>query len=154
MAANNLEEDEFDQDYDNENNDDLTNEEDIIRFYFYRGFNYEEILKFLQKYHDKEMSLSTLKRIRNYGLQRRNIEYDLDVVRDAVRSLLNGPGCCRGYRAIWHTLQMNGMTVPRASLQSVSLARPRAISRCNFGAPDLNVPRGLPLQGALDMTGS
>ena len=58
MAANNLEEDEFDQDYDNENNDDLTNEEDIIRFYFYQGFNYEEILKFLQKYHDKEMSLS------------------------------------------------------------------------------------------------
>ena len=40
------------------------------------------------------------------------------------------------------------------SLQSVSLAHPRAISRCNFGTPDLNVPHGLPLQGALDMTGS
>ena len=58
--------------------------------------------------------MSTLKRrIKNYGLQRRNIEYELDAVRDVVRSLLDGPGRCRGYRAIWHTLQMNGMTVPR-----------------------------------------
>ena len=60
------------------------------------------------------MSLSTLKRrIKKYGLQRKNIDYDLDAVCDAVRSLLDGPGCCRGYRAIWHTLQMNGITVPR-----------------------------------------
>ena len=169
MAANNLE-DEFDQDYDNENNDDLTNEEDIIRFYFYRGFNYEEILKFFQKY-DKEMSLSTLKRrIRDYGLQRRNIEYDFDVVRDAIRSLLNGPGCCRGYCTIWHTLQMTGMTVPRVvvaeflreldskGVQERSRHRVKRRVYCNPG-PDYSwhcdgynklKPYGFPIHGCID----
>ena len=112
MAANNIG---FEEEYENsDETNDLTDEEEIIRFYFHRGFHYEEILNFLQKFHDKEMSLSTLKRrIKKYGLQRKNSDYDLDVVRDAVRSLLDGPGCCRGYRAIWHTLQMNGITVPR-----------------------------------------
>jgi hypothetical protein len=112
MAANDIG---FEEEYENsDETNDLTDEEEIIRFYFHRGFHYEEILNFLQKFHDKEMSLSTLKRrIKKYGLQRKNSDYDLDVVRDAVRSLLDGPGCCRGYRAIWHTLQMNGITVPR-----------------------------------------
>ena len=112
MAANDIG---FEEEYENsDETNDLTDEEEIIHFYFYRGFHYEEILNFLQKFHDKEMSLSTLKRrIKKYGLQRKNSDYDLDVVRDAVRSLLDGPGCCRGYRAIWHTLQMNGVTVPR-----------------------------------------
>ena len=37
-------------------------EEGLIRHYFFRGFKYEEIRMFLMKYHDIEMSLSTLKR--------------------------------------------------------------------------------------------
>ena len=110
MAANNTE---FEDEYEN-NDETLTDEKEIIRFYFYRGFHYEEILNFLRKFHDHEMSLSTLKRrIKRYGLQRKNSDYDIDAVRDAIRSLLDGPGCCRGYRAIWHTLQMSGITVPR-----------------------------------------
>ena len=112
MAANNIE---FEDEY--ENNDettDLTDEEEIIRFYFYRGFHYEEILNFLRKFHDHEMSSSALKRrIKRYGLQPRNSDYEIDAVRDAIRSLLDGPRCCRGYRAIWHTPQMSGMTAPR-----------------------------------------
>ena len=30
-----------------------------------------------------------------------------------IVSLLEGPDCSRGYRSIWHTLQMNGIRVPR-----------------------------------------
>ena len=43
--------------------------EEIIRYYFYKGFTYEVILQLLSEYHNKEMSLSTLKRhIRDLGL--------------------------------------------------------------------------------------
>ena len=38
------------------------NEEGLIRHYFFRGFEYEEIRVLLMKHHDIEMSLSTLKR--------------------------------------------------------------------------------------------
>ena len=50
-------------------------EEDIIRYYFFRGFSYEEIRRFLQKYHATEISISTLKRrIKSYGLRRKQVE--------------------------------------------------------------------------------
>jgi hypothetical protein len=70
MPANNIG---FEEEYENsDETNDLTDEEEIVRFYFHRGFRYEEILNFLQKFHDKEMSLSTLKcRIKKYGLQRK-----------------------------------------------------------------------------------
>jgi hypothetical protein len=88
--------------------------EELIRYYFYKGFTYEVIRQFLSEYHNKEMSLSTLKRhIRDLGLRRRNAEYDIDLVKNAIVSLLEGPDCSRGYRSIWHTLQMNGIRVPR-----------------------------------------
>ena len=50
MAANNIG---FEEEYENsDETNDLTDEEEIIRFYFHRGFRYEEILNFLQKFHD------------------------------------------------------------------------------------------------------
>ena len=65
---------------------------ELIHYYFYRGFNYEEICTFLSQYHNKEMSLSTLKRYKKrFGLQRRNGEYNIDLVRNAILSLLEGP---------------------------------------------------------------
>ena len=99
----------FDEEHEIEND-----YEELIRYYFYKGFTYEEICKFLSQYHNKEMSLSTLKRhINRLGLRRRNAEYDIALVRNAIMSLLEGPDCSHGYRSIWHTLQMNGMRVPR-----------------------------------------
>jgi hypothetical protein len=99
----------FDEEHEIEND-----YEELIRYYFYKGFTYEEICKFLSQYHNKEMSLSTLKRhIKRLGFRRRNAEYDIALVRNAIMSLLEGPDCSRGYRSIWHTLQMNGMRVPR-----------------------------------------
>ena len=75
--------------------------EELIRNYFYKGFTYEEICQFLSEYHDKEMSLSTLKRhIKQLGLQRRNAEYDIESVRNAIVALLEGAQCSRGYRSI------------------------------------------------------
>ena len=65
-------------------NDQGTEEVDInglIRYYFYKGFVYEEIRLFLSKYHGEEMSLSTLKRrVKQLGLKRRNPQYNLNLV--------------------------------------------------------------------------
>ena len=48
-------------------------EETIIKYYFQRGFSYEEIIHFLAKRHDHEISNSTLlRRLKTYGLKRRS----------------------------------------------------------------------------------
>ena len=47
----------------------FTNEEDIIRNYFTRGFEYKNILEFLSRYHGLHLSLRTLKR--------RLVDYDI-----------------------------------------------------------------------------
>ena len=51
--------------------DDIFEEDDkegLIRYYFFRGFEYEEIRLFLLKNPNIEISLSTLKRrIKRYG---------------------------------------------------------------------------------------
>ena len=108
--AENIEE----YDVDDHENLEQSSEEEIIRYYFLKGFQYKEILNFIRKYHGKQISMSTLKRrIKHFGLRRKNSHYDMDVVRDAIRAELDGPGGCRGYRLIWHALQMKGITVPR-----------------------------------------
>ena len=84
--------------------------EELIRYYFYKGFTCKEIRQFLSElapterqpakeaiseYHNRQMSLSNLKRcIKQLGLRRRNAE---------------GQDSSRGYRSISHTLQMNGI---------------------------------------------
>ena len=48
-------------------------EETLIRYYFQRGFSYEEILLLLKKHHKHEMSYSTpLRLLKAYGLGRRS----------------------------------------------------------------------------------
>ena len=43
------------------------------------------------------MSISTLKRrIKSYGLSRRNPDYDEQRVRDAIRDMIDGPACFAG----------------------------------------------------------
>ena len=49
--------------------------------------------------------------MKDYGLKRRDVEYDMDSVRDKIISLLDGPDCMGGYRHIWHTLKMQGVSV-------------------------------------------
>ena len=86
-------------------------EEEEIRDYFKKGFTYDEILALLDQHHGIRMSIATLKRrIKEYGLRRRNLQYDLNSVRDKIRSLLDGPDCMGGYRHIWHTLKLQGIS--------------------------------------------
>ena len=55
---------------------DAQGEEETIRDYFKKGFTYDEILKY-----GIRMSIATLKRrIKVYGLKRRNVRYDLNSV--------------------------------------------------------------------------
>ena len=105
-------------------NDQETEEVDIeglICYYFHKGFVYDKIHLFLLKYHGEEMSFSTLKqRVKQLGLKRPNPQYNLKLVRGAVRVLLDGPESSSGYRSIWHSLQMNGMRVPRIVIEQLT----------------------------------
>ena len=93
-------------------------EERTIRDYFNKGFTYSEILALLQNNHSIQMSIATLKRrVKAYGLKRRHLDYDVDSIRDHIRTLLDGPGCMGGYRHIWHTLKMRGISVPRSVVE-------------------------------------
>ena len=94
---------------------DVQEEQRLIKEYFNKGFTYEEIVEFLSKNHSLQMSIATLKRrIKQYGLQRRNIDYDVNVVREKIVNILDGPGCMGGYRHVWHTLKLQGISVPRS----------------------------------------
>ena len=42
---------------------------------------------------------------------------DLQLAYDRILHIVNGPGSCGGYRTIWHTLQMEGIRVPRTYVQ-------------------------------------
>lgn len=78
-------------------------------FYFFRGFEYKEIILLLLKNHGIEMSLRTLKRrIKSYGLRRQQLEYNIDQVRASVPTIIDGHGSLQGYRSVWHTLQLRG----------------------------------------------
>ena len=56
-------------------------ERSAIEHYFERGFRYDTIVQFLEKYHDISMNLKTLKRrLREYGLKERNeVRSELEV---------------------------------------------------------------------------
>ena len=87
---------------------------------FFRGFSYEEIRRFLQKDHATEISTSTLKRrIKSYGLRRKQVEYDIAQVREAIIGTVNGHGSLYGYRSVWHALRLKGIQVPRVVVQEL-----------------------------------
>ena len=99
---------------------DAQEEENIIKEYFNRGFKNEEIIEFLSKNHSVTMSIATLKRrLKQYGLQRKNADYDIDLVREEIRTILDGPGCIAGYRHVWHTLKLQGISVPRSVVRNL-----------------------------------
>ena len=74
----------------------------------------------MSKFHGVKMSLRTLKRhLRSLALKRRNTIINYQECRRAVTELVQGPGNLRGYRAIWHSLQLQGMRVPRSIVQQI-----------------------------------
>ena len=102
------------------------NEEEILKYYFFRGFTYEEILCFLASRHQCTISYSTLlRRLKKYGLGRRgttrkdSFEETFQTIQRRMRELINGPGSAMGYRSIWHTLELEGIRVPRIIVQDL-----------------------------------
>jgi hypothetical protein len=146
-------------------------EEDIIQYYFFRGFNYEEIRRFLQKNHAIEMSIRTLKRrIKSYGLRRRQAEYEIAHVREAIENIVDGHGSLQGYRAVRHTLQLKGLRVPRIVVleilreidpEGTEQRRAHRLKRREYRNPGPNYawhcdgydklkPYGFPIHGCID----
>ena len=75
---------------------------------------------FLQRKDGRQVSFRTLKkRLNTYGLNRRNVQYDIESVRKAIENLVNGGhGNLNGYRAVCRTpFQLNGVRVPRTVVQ-------------------------------------
>ena len=70
------------------------------------------------------MSLRTLKsRLQSMGLKRRNINANEEEVTAAILQGLDGPGCLRGYRSMWHCLRLHhGIQAPRSMVQRILIA--------------------------------
>lgn len=164
------------EDSDSENEYEI-DEEGIITYYFNCGFSYEEILLFLDKRHNCKMSRSTLlRRLKVYGLSRRGFARNqhadciIDQVRQRVREIVNGPGSSGGYRTLWHTLEMEGLRVPRIVVQDIlkeidpegtELRKAHRLKRREYHNPGPNYawhmdgydklkPWGFPIHGAID----
>ena len=70
-----------------------------IEHHFERGFRYGTIVKFLEKYYEICRNLRTLKRrLREYGLRRRNEVHSEYEVREVIKREIGGPSSLPGYR--------------------------------------------------------
>ena len=70
--------------------------------------------------HGVKMSVRTLmRRLSVLGLRRRHLQYDVELVRTEIRTLMDGPNSFRGCRAMWHQLQMQGISVLRNLVEKV-----------------------------------
>ena len=95
-------------------------EEAVIKYYFNRGFGYQEIILFLAKNYNYSISYSTLlRKLKQYGLPRRNLNGQTQVVdvRKRIEEIVSSPGSAGGYRSVWHTLELEGLRVPRIIVQ-------------------------------------
>ena len=148
-------------------------EEGIITYYFNRGFEYSEILLFLVKHHNHHISYSTLlRRLRQYGLSRQKqpSEDELKAVRKRIEEIIDGPGSMGGYRTVWHTLELEGLRVPRIVVQEIireldpegtELRKSHCLKRRQYHNPGPNYawhvdgydklkPWGFPIHGCID----
>eukprot|EP00112_Aurelia_sp_Birch-Aquarium-sp1_P023513 Seg7030.2 transcript_id=Seg7030.2/GoldUCD/mRNA.D3Y31 product="hypothetical protein" protein_id=Seg7030.2/GoldUCD/D3Y31 len=60
-----------------------------------------------------------MRRLSILDLRRRHRQYDVNLVRAEIRTLMDGPNSSRGYRAIWPQLQMQGISVPRNLVENL-----------------------------------
>ena len=101
-------------------------EEEVLKYYFNRGFNYQEILLFLSERHEHPLSYSTLlRRLKKYGLERRGVTSKEEFndtfckVQRRMVELINGSWSSVAYRTIWHILEMEGLRIPRVIVQDL-----------------------------------
>ena len=93
-----------------------------LRQYFSDGYDYREILHFLDKNHNTSISMRTLlRKVKSYGLQRRHQaplpNQLLELAYQRIISLTQGFGSSNGYRYIWHILNREGIRIPRIRVQ-------------------------------------
>jgi hypothetical protein len=53
------------------------------------------------------------------NLSRKNVNDDINLVREVAEQLLDSPDACVGYRSIWNTLKLRGIIVPRLVVQQL-----------------------------------
>ena len=96
-------------------------EEEVIRYYFQHGYDYNTIMDFFAKFHDIHISRHTLlNRLKKYGLRRRGCEGDVNLIRELIRRELDGYVSLLGYRAMWKRLHSKyGKEVPRLIVQKL-----------------------------------
>ena len=98
----------------------MADDKEKIEYLFYKEYIYEEIVGLLGVDFGIEINLSTLKRkLKNMNLSRKNVNYDINLVRQTIAELLDGPHSCVGYRSIWHALKLRGIIVPRLVVQQL-----------------------------------
>ena len=149
------------------------NESSLIKQYFNRGYEYQEILHFLDAHHGIKISLSTvLRRLRNLGLKRRNKGNMETLVRaaDFIYENLQSPGSSNGYRSTWDRLKNGGIQVSRSDVrillstmdpEGTTSRRRNRLTRRTYANPgpdfawhvdghDKLKPFGFPIHGAVD----
>ena len=102
------------QNTDWEKDDELRND---IEKYVIQNLNRKEVLDFLKRdYLQYAWSLPTLsRRMRAFGIKYINYNTNIDDVRNAVRSELDGPGKLLGYRMMHRKIrEQHGLAVPRS----------------------------------------
>lgn len=150
----------------------MDDEDEIIKFYFERKYEYKTILLFLEKYHGIKISRGTLlNKLSALGLRRRELNVDEDAVRHIILRELQGPGRLLGYRPMWRKLhQKYGINVPRYAVQYLlrelnpegsRLRQARRLKRRDYLNPGPNFcwhsdgydklkPYGFPVHGCID----
>ena len=124
--------------------------DELLGYYFQKGFSYKNMLLFLSKYHDTEMSMQSLQQqLHDMGLKRRIISYNIQEIWQEIVKNLNGPGCSGGYRSHWHALRLKGIQVPRRVAEElchelVMKERLTAYSGDSIRIPNL-ISHGIPM---------
>ena len=96
------------------------NERVLLESLFFKGYEYQEIIYMLRKHHNITISLSSLKRkLKQYRLHRNKVEFDPQVLRNAIVDIIDSPGSSVGYRSVWHALQQKGIRVPRSKVEEI-----------------------------------
>lgn len=144
---------------------------EIIRNYFQRGYNYDEILLFLASHHDIIISKRHLKRmINSQGLFRRKHHSDFNDVVEYVQGLVQTSGQLHGYRWIHLKCVRYGLTVSKETIRlilqlldpdGVEMRRRRRLRRRQYRVPgpdflwhidsyDKLKPYGICVNGCID----
>ena len=75
----------------------------LIERYFHHGFQNQVVVDCVNNRQAVTMNPSTLKRrLRDYGLSRRNVDVSEHEVREIEQREMSGPCELRSYRAVWH----------------------------------------------------